>query len=444
MQQDLTQGSVTKSMLLFACPMILGNLLQQFYNVADTLIVGRFLGSDALAAVGSSFSLMTFLTSILLGLCMGSGIVFSMLFGARKADSLKNCIFISFVITGLLAVFIELLVLALTDPLLALLQIPEAILADTRSYLQIIFCGILFTFLYNFFASLARSIGNSVIPLIFLAVSTALNILLDLLFILSFDIGVSGAAWATILAQAVSAVGMIAYCYRKIPFLKLKKQHLQFSKAAVSQILQYSLLTCLQQSIMNFGILMVQGLVNSFGVAVMAAFAAAVKIDSFAYMPVQDFGNAFSTFIAQNYGAAQKDRIRRGIRTAVLTAVLFCIAISLIVCRYAGQLMTIFIRPEETEIISIGVQYLRIEGICYCGIGCLFLLYGLYRGLGKPGISVLLTVISLGTRVTLAYLLAPRPSIGLAGIRWAIPIGWILADITGIVCYLFLKRRQRL
>ena len=195
---------------------------------------------------------------------------------------------------------------------------------------------------------------------------------------------------------------------------------------------------------MNFGILMVQGLVNSFGVAVMAAFAAAVKIDSFAYMPVQDFGNAFSTFIAQNYGAAQKDRIRRGIRTAVLTAVLFCIAISLIVCRYAGQLMTIFIRPEETEIISIGVQYLRIEGICYCGIGCLFLLYGLYRGLGKPGISVLLTVISLGTRVTLAYLLAPRPSIGLAGIWWAIPIGWILADITGIVCYLFLKRRQRL
>ncbi|QNM09968.1 MATE family efflux transporter [Wansuia hejianensis] len=444
MQQDLTQGSVTKSMLLFACPMILGNLLQQFYNVADTLIVGRFLGSDALAAVGSSFSLMTFLTSILLGLCMGSGIVFSMLFGARKADSLKNCIFISFVITGLLAVFIELLVLALTDPLLALLQIPEAILADTRSYLQIIFCGILFTFLYNFFASLARSIGNSVIPLIFLAVSTALNILLDLLFILSFDMGVSGAAWATILAQAVSAVGMIAYCYRKIPFLKLKKQHLQFSKAAVSQILQYSLLTCLQQSIMNFGILMVQGLVNSFGVAVMAAFAAAVKIDSFAYMPVQDFGNAFSTFIAQNYGAAQKDRIRRGIRTAVLTAVLFCIAISLIVCRYAGQLMTIFIRPEETEIISIGVQYLRIEGICYCGIGCLFLLYGLYRGLGKPGISVLLTFISLGTRVTLAYLLAPRPSIGLAGIWWAIPIGWILADITGIVCYLFLKRRQRL
>lgn len=444
MQQDLTQGSVTKSMLLFACPMILGNLLQQFYNVADTLIVGRFLGSDALAAVGSSFSLMTFLTSILLGLCMGSGIVFSMLFGARKADSLKNCIFISFVITGLLAVFIELLVLALTDPLLALLQIPEAILADTRSYLQIIFCGILFTFLYNFFASLARSIGNSVIPLIFLAVSTALNILLDLLFILSFDMGVSGAAWATILAQAVSAVGMIAYCYRKIPFLKLKKQHLQFSKAAVSQILQYSLLTCLQQSIMNFGILMVQGLVNSFGVAVMAAFAAAVKIDSFAYIPVQDFGNAFSTFIAQNYGAAQKDRIRRGIRTAVLTAVLFCIAISLIVCRYAGQLMTIFIRPEETEIISIGVQYLRIEGICYCGIGCLFLLYGLYRGLGKPGISVLLTVISLGTRVTLAYLLAPRPSIGLAGIWWAIPIGWILADITGIVCYLFLKRRQRL
>lgn len=442
MNQDLTHGNVTKSMLLFAGPMILGNLLQQFYNVADTLIVGRFLGSGALAAVGSSFSLMTFLTSILLGVCMGSGIVFSMLYGARREDELKNSIFISFVLTGIMAIVIEVLVLLFTSPLLRLLHIPASIMEETHTYLRIIFCGILFTFLYNFFASLLRSVGNSVIPLIFLALSTIMNIGLDLLFIITFQMGVAGAAWATILAQAASALCMMLYCFRKVPFVRLKKCHLRFTRYAVRQITQYSLLTCLQQSIMNFGILMVQGLINSFGVAVMAAFAAAVKIDSFAYMPVQDFGNAFSTFIAQNHGAGKKERIRQGIFAAGITSLIFCIFISIVVCLFASRLMLIFVQPNETEIIAIGTQYLRIEGACYCGIGCLFLLYGLYRGLGKPGISVVLTIISLGTRVCLAYLLAPMPSIGLPGIWWAIPIGWVLADITGILYYVIMKKRE--
>lgn len=442
MQQNLTKGSVTKAMLLFAYPMILGNLLQQFYNIADTLIVGRFLGADALAAVGASFSLMTFLTSILLGLCMGSGVVFSMLFGADKQEELKNYIFISFAITGIPAIAIEVLVLLFTDPLLTFLQIPAELRSLTKEYLQIIFCGILFTFFYNFFASLSRSIGNSMIPLAFLALSTILNIFLDLLLILQFPMGVSGAALATILSQAISAFLMIIYCLRHMPFLRLQREHLRIRKNAVSQILQYSLLTCVQQSIMNFGILMVQGLVNSFGVTVMAAFAAAVKIDSFAYMPVQDFGNAFSTFIAQNYGAKKEDRIRSGIRSAIAIAFSFSVLISVLVFTFAEKLMLLFVNAAETEIIAIGVQYLHIEGACYCGIGCLFLLYGLFRGLGKPGISVVLTVISLGTRVFLAYLLAPIPSIGLPGIWWAIPIGWFLADTCGIIFYILTQKKN--
>lgn len=441
MHQNLTKGNVTKSMLLFAVPMILGNLLQQFYNIADTLIVGRFLGSGALAAVGASFALMTFLTSILLGLCMGSGIIFSMHFGAKRDDALKNSIFLSFILIGVLAVVIEALVFIFQNPILYLLHIPESIMIETRIYLQIIYVGIFFTFLYNFFASLLRSVGNSMIPLVFLAVSTILNIVLDLVFILNFHMGVAGAAWATTLAQAVSAIGIAVYSFHKLSFLRLEKQHLRFTGNAVSQIMQYSLLTCVQQSIMNFGILMVQGLVNSFGVTVMAAFAAAVKIDSFAYMPVQDFGNAFSTFIAQNYGAQKKERIRQGIRSAGITTLIFCVIISILVCFFAAPLMTIFVHPEETEIIAIGVQYLRIEGACYCGIGILFLLYGLYRALGKPGMSVVLTIISLGTRVILAYVLAPIPSIGLPGIWWAIPIGWVLADITGILYYFIMNRK---
>ena len=186
---------------------------------------------------------------------------------------------------------------------------------------------------------------------------------------------------------------------------------------------------------------MVQGLVNSFGTTVMAAFAAAVKIDSFAYMPVQDFGNAFSTFIAQNYGARQEKRIRSGLKGAVLAALAFCTAVSVLVCVFARPLMQLFVSAEEEAVIVEGVRYLRIEGAFYCGIGCLFLLYGLYRALAKPGMSVVLTVISLGTRVALAYLLSSIPFLGVTGIWWSVPIGWGLADITGLVYYRIKKKK---
>ena len=208
----------------------------------------------------------------------------------------------------------------------------------------------------------------------------------------------------------------------------------------IKEIANFSILTCVQQSVMNLGILMVQGLVNSFGPAVMAAFAAAVKIDSFAYMPVQEFGNAFSTFIAQNYGAKKKERIRAGLKGAILTSLAFSIAISVLVWLFGSQMMQFFVDGGETDIIREGVRYLRIEGTFYCGIGCLFLLYGLYRALGKPGMSVVLTLFSLGTRVALAYFLSAVPAVGVVGIWWSVPIGWFLADAVGILYYIFRKK----
>ena len=366
---------------------------------------------------------------------MGSGVVFSMLFGAGETDRLKNSLFISFALIGAAAIVIEILSLALLSPLLTVLQVPADIRAETGVYLQVIFLGIFFTFIYNYFACVLRAIGNSAVPLIFLAISSVLNIVLDLVFIIVFEMGVAGAAWATIIAQGVSAGSIMVYCLLRVPQIRPQKQHLHFERTAAWNIARYSFLTCIQQSVMNFGILMIQGLVNSFGVSVMAAFAAAVKIDSFAYMPVQDFGNAFSTFIAQNYGAGKQERIRGGIRSAVFCALAFCAVVSLIVCLFARPLMLIFVKPEETQIIAIGMQYLRIEGACYAGIGCLFLLYGLFRGIGRPAVSIVLTVVSLGTRVALAYLLAPIPAFGLPAIWWAIPIGWFLADFTGLLLY---------
>lgn len=433
MKQDLTTGNITKSMLFFAFPMIAGNMLQQLYNVADTLIVGKFLGSDALAAVGSAYTLMTFLTSILLGLCMGSGAVFSIRFGERNEKILKESIFVSFVLIGTLAIVLNAAVIVWIDPIFRLLQVPDEVTGMMREYLVVIFMGIFATFLYNYFASLLRAIGNSVVPLLFLAVSSLLNIGLDLLFVLVFHRGIAGAAEATIISQYVSGIGIVCYTYIRFPQLRIEKQHMHMKKEIFHEISQFSFLTCIQQSVMNFGILMVQGLVNSFGPVVMAAFAAAVKIDSFAYMPVQDFGNAFSTFIAQNYGAKKEDRIRKGIRVAIITAVIFCLIISAGVFIFAKDLMLIFVQPQETEILRVGVQYLRVEGMFYCGIGCLFLLYGLYRAVQKPGMSVVLTIISLGTRVLLAYTLSSIPEIGVLGIWWSVPIGWFLADVTGLV-----------
>lgn len=367
MNQDLTKGPIIKSMLLFAVPMILGNLLQQCYNIADTFIVGRFLGSNALAAVGSSFTLMTFLTSILLGLCMGSGAYFSICFGERNEKALKEGLFASFLLIAGLTVILNVIVFALLDKIEFFLQVPKEVWPLMRSYLVIIFMGITATFFYNYFASLLRAVGNSIVPLVFLAVSAMLNIILDLWFVIGLNFGVGG--------------------------------------------------------------------------TVMAAFAAAVKIDAFAYMPVQDFGNAFSTFIAQNYGAKKYDRIRSGFKGAMAASFFFCIIVSAIVWIFARPLMLLFVDSSETAIIFEGVRYLHIEGAFYCGIGCLFLLYGLYRAMGKPEMSVVLTVISLGTRVVLAYILSAIPTISVVGIWWAVPIGWFLADCTGIIFYLSKKEK---
>lgn len=441
MQKNLTQGPITKTLVFFALPMIGGNMLQQLYNIADTLIVGRFIGSGALAAVGSSYTLMTFLTSILLGLCMGSGAVFSIRYGEGDMEKLHESLGASFVLILAVAAVLNLAVFLLIDPIMYLLQVPEEIYAMMREYLWVIFWGILATFLYNYFACLLRAVGNSVAPLIFLAVSSVMNIVLDLWFVLGFHWGVAGAAFATVLSQYVSGIGLAVYTYWKTPEFRIRLKYLRPRLAMLREIAQFSFLTSVQQSVMNLGILMVQGLVNSFGTVIMAAFAAAVKIDSFAYMPAQEFGNAFSTFVAQNYGAGKTDRIKEGIEKAVMMSVAFCLVISLLVFIFARPLMMIFVDPSETEILAAGVEYLRIEGAFYCGIGCLFLLYGLYRAIKRPGMSVVLTIFSLGTRVVLAYILSAVDFIGVTGIWWSVPIGWALADFVGFLYYKKNKKR---
>lgn len=433
MYRDLTQGNITKTILCFAIPMILGNLLQQLYNVVDTVIVGQCLGQNALAAVGSAYTLMTFLTSVILGLSMGAGALFSICHGHGDRDALRTCTAQAFCLILLITVILNTAAYLYLEAILVLLRIPPEVYPLMKAYLLIILGGIGATFLYNFFASLLRALGNSLVPLLFLGIATVLNIALDFIFVLKFLWGVEGAALATVIAQVFSGFGIALYTFFRCRDLRPRLRDFRWNPKILREIGSLSLLTCIQQSVMNFGILLVQGLVNSFGPVIMAAFAAAVKIDSLAYMPAQDFGNAFSTFVAQNYGACKQDRIQSGLRKAVSMTVAFCLTVSILVFLLARPLMLIFIQPHETEILAAGVTYLRIEGAFYWAIGCLFLLYGLYRAVKRPAMSIVLTGISLGLRVALAYALAGQ--VGVVGIWLAIPTGWILADITGLFYY---------
>jgi len=435
---DLTHGTCWRTILQFSLPVILSYLLQQVYTISDAAIVGQTLTAQEVAGVNDTASLVFIFLQFAFGVSAGFCVITSCCVGCRDQAGVRRSMAAQLVLSAGLTVLLTALALVLLNPMLAWINVtpenPEVYRA-AYTYCGIIFAGIGAQLFYNFICSFLRSMGDSVTPLLFLLGSTVLNVALDLLFILVLHWGVRGAAAATTFSQFVSGIGIGLYTLKKFPQLCPKKEDCRWDKQNLATILNLSVMTSVQQSIMNFGILMVQGLVNSFGTVIMAAFAAAVKIDSFAYMPVQDFGNAFSTYVAQNYGAGQTDRIRKGIRSAGLCSAAFCIVISVLVCAFAAPLMGIFIDPAETAILAAGVHYLHIEGACYLGIGILFLLYGYYRAVNQPQMSVVLTIASLGTRVALAYLLSATP-LGVTGIWLSVPIGWALADAIGIGYYL--------
>lgn len=400
---NLTNGPIFKKLIRFSLPMIAGNLLQQVYNLADTLIVGRCISADALASVGSAYTLMIFITSVIIGLCMGSGAFFSEDYGSGNEKKLREDIYHSFWFIFIVSVAIYFIIYPGMDIIQRLLQTPEVLMGMTREYVSVVFAGIIFVFLYNFFSYLLRAMGNSIVPLIFLAVSSVVNIVLDIWFIVGFDMGVAGAALATVIAQALSGIGIMIYSFIKLPVLHFGKDRIKWNRRRMKEII-----------------------VND---------VATVKIDTIAYMPAQEFGNAYSLFVSQNYGAKRHDRIKKGTNISFISSVVFCAVISVLIFVFAENLMQLFVGPFETKIIYEGVRYLRIEGAMYVGIGVLFLWYGYFRGINKPHISLILTVISLGTRVVLSYTFAPATVLGVTVIWISIPIGWILADLSGYIYY---------
>lgn len=331
MNVDLTHGSIFRGLLRFSLPLMAGNLLQQLYNLVDTFVVGRYCGEIALAAVGSAFSVMILLTSIVTGLCMGSGVVVSQLFGQKDDAGVRKAVGNAFVLIAGVSALLTILSYALLPVMMALLRIPPEAQGVLSRYLLIVFIGIIPTFLYNFGACMLRAVGNSTAPLVFLLISSLTNVALDFLFVAVLPWGVAGAAVATLISQVLSGFLCLGYVLFRVPALTPSQHDLRPDRALFRRIFSVSAMTSIQQSIMNFGILCVQSLVNSFGLAAMAAFTAGVKIDSLAYSPAQDFGNGFATFVAQNQGANQPQRLRHGIRTAFLLSGGFCLIVSTLV-----------------------------------------------------------------------------------------------------------------
>lgn len=435
---DMTTGNPSKLIFKFALPMILGNIFQQVYNLVDTVVVGKFVGAHALAAIGSSFSIVVFITSIIIGLAMGANVILAQFYGSNEKDKFKIVSITSFLFIGAVTLVLMILSLNSIDFLLTIFNMPEELIMDSKAYLIIILSGLGFTFIYNLATAMLRSVGDSKRPLYFLIISSIINVILDLVFVINFNLGVKGVALATIIAQGISALLSCIYVYEKLSFIRFTKKDLKLDKNILKLVAKYSILTSIQQSIMNFGILIVQGLVNTFGVTVMAAFAAGVKVDSIAYMPVQDFGNAFSTYVAQNKGAEKFERIKKGIISSVKMIITFCLITSSLILVFSKNIMLLFVDEKEEEIIKLGVQYISVVAIFYVLIGFLFMFYGLYRGLGMLKISIILTVMSLGTRVGLAYVLSAT-LLGACGIWWSIPIGWALADASGVIIYKKIK-----
>ena len=436
-ERDLTKGAIVKSLWLFALPLMLGNVLQQLYNLVDTWVVGRYLGKRALAAVGASYTLMTFLTSVVIGLCLGAGAFFAMAYGRREKETFRNGIFMSFTAIGGLSIVLTILLYGFVRPLTYLLQVPAETVEDMVTYLIYVFAGFFAIFLYNYFASVLRSIGNSVLPLVFLGISVALNIGLDLLFVVTFSFGIAGAAVATVISQYIAGIGLMLYFLFRYSDLCPAKKDFTWEKKNFRQILSLSGFTCLQQSVMNFGILMIQGLVNSFGTTIMAAFSVAVKIDTIAYMPVQDFGNAFSFFVAQNYGAKKYSRVRKAFWFTLCASLVTMAVFAGAVYVFRRELLLEFLTDMdayEIAFYALQIQCLTLPFIPVCICGNM-----LFQSIGKGGRATILASFRSGT-IYIPALLILTTLWGIRGIQWSQPVSDILSAVLSLpVAVVFLR-----
>lgn len=430
---DMTKGSTVKLILLFTIPMFIGSVFQQLYNVADSMIVGRFLGKEALAAVGASFPIMFLLIALALGATMGITVMISQYYGAKNYAKVKQCIETAYIFLIIMSFFLTITGFLLSDYILNLLQTPVEIMADAKLYLNVLFGGLFLLFGYNSISAILRGLGDSRTPLYLLIFSAFANIVLDLLFIFVFKWGVFGAALATVIAEGFSFAGGIIYLQRMNPLFKVNYLKLNFDKDIFINSVKIGLPTGVQQMFVAAGMMALTRIVNQFGTNAIAAFTAAGRIDSFAMMPAMNISLAMSTFVGQNIGAKKHERVNGAIKTGLLLATAIALVVSFIVIVFSGPLLRLF--TTDLAVISIGKDYLLIVGGFYLAFAWMFIFNGALRGAGDTLIPMFITLFSLWLiRIPVATFLSGF--MGTNGIWWGVPIAWVIGAIfSGIYFY---------
>ncbi|MCI9584485.1 MATE family efflux transporter [Clostridiaceae bacterium] len=432
MVKNLTEGKPLKLLFFFSLPMLLGNLFQQLYNMVDSIVVGNFVGADALAAVGASFPVTFLAVALAAGLSMGCNVVISQLFGANRIREMKVTVSTALIGQFFLSVAIMIVGGLLSPAILSLLKTPDNIMADSRTYLQIYFGGAVFLFIYNTLNGIYNALGDSKTPLYFLIFSTLANIYLDLRFVIRYQMGVAGVAWATLIAQGICAgLSLLVLLIRlkKMPdeedAPELKARLFDFS--AVKRIAHVGVPSMIQQSIVSLSMLFMQGLVNSYGSVFIAGYTAATKIDSLAMLPNMNFSNAMSSYTAQNIGAGKPERVKEGYKASICMVVVFSVALTTMIFLFGPNLLNLFMDSNiNVDSIGYGMSYMRTVSSFYILMGILFVSNGLLRGAGDMGFFMLSSLGNLFCRVAIAYTLASR--IGPGAIWWSIPIGWLVGS----------------
>lgn len=430
--KDLTKGNIPKQIFYFTLPMLIGNIFQQLYNTVDSIIIGRFEGTDALAAVGASFPIIFLLVALLMGITMGATILISQYFGAKDFEKVKKTISTTYIFLFFASIIMTIVGLITSSHILRLLNTPESVLPHAQSYLNIMFIGMVSMFGYNAISAILRGVGDSKTPLLFLIVSSIINIALDLLFVATFGWGVAGVAWATVIAQFSSFAFGLIYLSHKKSLLSVNIKEMTFEKDIFFKSLKIGIPSGVQQTVFSLGMIAMQRMVNDFGANTMAAFTAAGRIDSFGIMPIMNFGAAISTFVGQNIGAGKLHRVKKGYLTtlAMCTAVALCVTTALFI--FGESLLKMF--DSNPEVVQIGMRKLQIVSGFYAVVGVMFVTIGLFRGAGDAMMPMVISLTTLWLiRIPVASILTPY--LGSDGIWWSIPTGWIIGLLLSVGYY---------
>ena len=427
---NMTEGSITKHLVDYSIPLILGNMFQLTYNAVDSIIAGRFIGKEALAAEGTASPVMNIVILGISGICMGASVLMSEFYGAGQKEKLKREMSTTVIFGCYFSVIIAILGGIFSKSLLGALGVPDEILGKAASYLSVIFLGAPFTYFYNAVSAALKSVGDSKTPLKFLAFSSILNAVLDLIFIGGLGFGIVCSAVTTVAAEAASAVLCITYVYRKIPMLQLRRGEFTMDRQLLRQTLRYGSITALQQSCQPIGKLLIQGAVNPLGVDMIAAFNAVNRIDDYAFTPEQSISHGITTFVAQNRGAGRKERIRKGLRRGLMLEACYWVFICITITLFRRPLMGLFVTAGNEGIVALGSSYLGMMALFYVFPAFTNGIQGFFRGMGNMSVTLLGTFVQTSLRVVFVYLLTP--GIGLPGVAYACAIGWsvmLLAEV---------------